>query len=403
MIGKVSLSVAVMTHPRRLVHAQTLAAALHPHPVDIVLDPVPDGPPESLRTAVRAWSAAADATHHLVLQDDIVAAEGLVEQVMHDVVEFPEAALAYFAHWSSLNGMAVRLGALLDVRWVEAIPEWTPCLALVLPRRVALGFAEFGLSHHQEPRGDDQLMLLFLTDKGVPTYLSVPSLVDHAPLPSMLGHDPKGARKAACFPAGPLPRPHNGADTPLTLSAIPYFFDGRALCSLPDPSSNNRLQRTRMEGMSYLTSLGVSMHRVRAELHSALSSLDHETRWAATRLGEQTLWQLWVTTYAMGCVARPPHGPVAGQRDSTKASQRHLSENAMATVAVGGLTHTPDQTNAEKLSWQLRHLCHAGFTAGTTDPAIATSLLPSAPTVADRAATTWVTGPVSDIQRLPLG
>jgi len=375
MINKVSLSVAVMTHPRRLDHAQTLAAALHPHPVDIVLDPVPDGPPESLRTAVRAWAAAGDATHHLVLQDDVVVIDGFIDHVLQDVVEFPEAALAYFAHWSCLNGMAVRLGALLDARWVEAIHEWTPCLALVLPRRVALGFAEFGLSYHHEPRRDDNVMQLLLTSKGVPTYLSVPCLVNHTPLPSLLGHDPKGTRKAACF-LGDLPlRPPNGvADALLTFNAIPYFSGGQALCSLPNPSPNNRLQRIRMEGPSYLTSLGVPMRRVRAELHSVLSELDHETRRAGMRLGEQTLWQLWVTTYAMGCAARQSHGSLAGQRDSRKASQRCLSENAMATIAVGGLTHTSDQPNAEKLSWQLRHFCHAGFTTGTTDPAVATAL-----------------------------
>lgn len=372
MIGKVSLSVAVMTHPRRLDHAQAVATALHPHPVDIVLDPVPDGPPEALRTAVRAWAAAGDANHHLVLQDDVIVIDGFIDHVLQDVEEFPEAGLAYFAHWSCLNGMAVRLGALLGARWVEALPEWTPCLALVLPRRVAFGFAEFGLSYHHEPRRDDNVMQLFLTSKGVPTYLSVPSLANHASLPSLLGHDPKGARKAACFPIDLQQRPpKEEANPPLTFTAIPYFHGGQALCSVPNPSPNNHLQRIRIEGRAYLTSLGVPMHRVRAELHSSLSLLDHETRRAATVLGEQTLWQLWVTTYAMGCAARQSHGSVAGQSESRQASQRCLSENAMATVAVGGLTDTPDQPNAEKLSWQLRRFCHAGFTAGTTDPAIA--------------------------------
>jgi hypothetical protein len=372
MIGTVSLSVVVMTHPRRLDHAQTLAAALRPHPVDIVLDPDPDGPPESLRTAVHAWAAAGDATHHLVMQDDVVVTNGFIDHVLQDVVAFPEAALAYFAHWSCLNGAAVRLGALLGVPWVEAIPEWTPCLALVLPRRVALGFAEFGLFDHHESRRDDNVMQLFLTSKGVPTYLSVPCLVEHAPMPSLLGHDPKGARKAACFLGDRQKRsPDKGADPPLTFSAIPYFSGGQALCSLPNPSPNNRLQRTRMDGESYLTSLDVPMHRVRVEFDRVLSLFDHETQQTAVKLGEQTLWQLWITTYAMGCTARQSHGFITGQGNSRQTRQRSLSRNAMATVAVGGLTPTSGLPNAEKLSWQLRHFCHAGFTAGTTDPAIA--------------------------------
>jgi len=220
-------------------------------------------------------------------------------------------------------------------------------------------------------------MQLFLARKGVPTYLSVPSLADHVSLPSLLGHDPKGARKAACFP-GHLPErlPDGRADQVLTFGAIPYFSHGQALCSLPDPSPQNRLQRTRMEGANYLTSLGVSMRRVRAELDNALSLLDHETKRAGETLGEQTLWQLWVTTYAMGCAAQQSHGTVGGHNDIRQTNQRSLSENAMATLAVGGLTHTADQPNTEKLSWQLRHLCHAGFTAGTTDPAITAQLSP---------------------------
>jgi hypothetical protein len=371
MIGKVSLSVAVMTHPRRRDHAQKLAAALHPYPVDIVLDPAPDGPPESLRTAARAWAAAGDATHHLVVQDDIVVTDGFIGHVLRDVVEFPEAALAYFAHWSCLNGAAVRLGALLGVRWVEAIPEWTPCLALVLSRRLALGFAEFGLSYDREPRRDDNVMQLYLTSKGAPTYLSIPCLVNHSPLPSLLGHDPRGARKAACFPKDPYERPpHRSGDPPLTFSAIPFISDRRALCSLPKPTPNNHLRRIRIDSASYLTSLGVPMHRVRAELHSALSQLDHETQRTAASLGEQTLWQLWLTTYTMGCTATQSRGFITGQSDNRHTSHQTLSENAMATTAIGSLIDTPDQPSAEHLSWQLRHLCHAGFTAGTTEPAI---------------------------------
>ena len=368
MTGKTSLSIAVMTHPRRLVHAQKLATELSPHPVDIVLDPVPEGPPQSLRTAVRAWAAAGDASHHLVLQDDVVVIDGFVDNVLQHLQEFPEAALAYFAQWSSCNGMAVRLGALVNARWVEAIPEWTPCQALVLPRRLALGFTEFGLSHHPQPC--DELMQLFLTSKGVPTYLSVPSLADHAPLPSLLGHDPKGARKAACFQQGPPTQPPNRTDPPATFRAIPYFFGGRTLCSLPDPSPTTPYRRTWTETISYLTSLGVSIHRVRHELQHALAKANHETRAAGTQLGKQTLSQLWITTYAMGCIAAQHYRPIPEHNGDTQLNQPHITENAMATIAVGSLTHIPNQPTAEWLSWQLRHLCHAGFTAGTTDPAI---------------------------------
>jgi hypothetical protein len=126
-----------------------------------------------------------------------------------------------------------------------------------------------------------------------------------------------------------------------------------------------------MDGESYLTSLDVPMHRVRVEFDRVLSLFDHETQQTAVKLGEQTLWQLWITTYAMGCTARQSHGFITGQGNSRQTRQRSLSRNAMATVAVGGLTPTSGLPNAEKLSWQLRHFCHAGFTAGTTDPAIA--------------------------------
>jgi len=114
----------------------------------------------------------------------------------------------------------------------------------------------------------------------------------------------------------------------------------------------------------------VSVDRVSVELGSALAAADDEIRWAVTKLSEQMLWQLWVTAYAMGCVAGQTDGFVTGQGYSMKPTQRRLGENALATVAAGGLARALDEATAEGLSWQLRHLCRAGFTAGTTDPSV---------------------------------
>lgn len=132
---KPQVSSAVMTHPVRLAQAQDLAERLR---LDgLALDPAPEGPPSALRTALVAWSAAApEASHHLVVQDDVDAPAELLEIVTGAAARFPDEALVFYTNWHARNGAAARLAALAGASWVRAVPdEFTPSLAVCLPPR----------------------------------------------------------------------------------------------------------------------------------------------------------------------------------------------------------------------------------------------------------------------------
>ncbi|NEE50650.1 hypothetical protein G3M55_39350, partial [Streptomyces sp. SID8455] len=79
----------------------------------VVVDPSPEAGPGALRTARAAWAAVApDATHHVVLQDDVVPCREFAAQVAHAVRELPDTPLALYANWNSWNGAATRAAAL---------------------------------------------------------------------------------------------------------------------------------------------------------------------------------------------------------------------------------------------------------------------------------------------------
>ncbi|HEY3001773.1 MAG TPA: hypothetical protein VGJ44_05440, partial [Kribbellaceae bacterium] len=198
MTGAVTLSGAVMTHPRRIEFAQTLLSTTPTGLLRLVADPDPTGPPTALRTAMRAWSEyPSTATHHLVLQDDVVLCRDFFHHARTAIAAAPDAAIAFYAHWNSRNAAAVRLGALTGARWVRATGEYTPTIALALPVEIASGFAGYA-RRHGDTWPDDVVMSRYLGFLGVPTYLSVPNLVDHANLPSVMRNDYHGPRQAAC-------------------------------------------------------------------------------------------------------------------------------------------------------------------------------------------------------------
>src|SRR4051812_27366794 len=94
------ISVAVMYHPAREGMLSRIAQACLPLRPVPVADPAPDAFPSPLRTAKRAWAAlGADATHHLVLQDDVLLVDGFSAHLHEAVAARPHDALALYAHW----------------------------------------------------------------------------------------------------------------------------------------------------------------------------------------------------------------------------------------------------------------------------------------------------------------
>ncbi|MFI1890177.1 hypothetical protein [Streptomyces jumonjinensis] len=197
------LSIAVMTHPARRERADRLVETLRPLGVTIVPDPQPDGQPGTLRTSREAWRAAADgAAYHLVLQDDAVPCRDFGTHLADLLSQNPASPVALHALWNTRNGAAVRWGAARGARLITAVPEFVPCVGLLMPRSAAEGYVAFAEGWPDPATPDDVVMRHYFAAERLRLLLTVPSLVEHHQSPSLVGND-HGVYQAACFGTPP--------------------------------------------------------------------------------------------------------------------------------------------------------------------------------------------------------
>jgi hypothetical protein len=204
------LSVVVMYHPSRTESAMAIAdhcAELEPR---LVCDPDPDGPPSPLRTAKRAWAACPpDATHHLVLQDDVILVPDFANHLKAAVQQHPDHGLVFYVNRNSpRNSYLFRWAAASGARWAPLSQyEYTPTLGLLLPAAAARDLAAHLATVPDDTRDDDEAVTVFCRNQNIPIVAVVPSLVDHRDLPSIAGNESHGPRHTTAF-AG-----HAGVDS----------------------------------------------------------------------------------------------------------------------------------------------------------------------------------------------
>lgn len=192
----------VMCHPSRISQARALAgecAELRPR---VVVDPDPHGFPSPLRTAKLAWASRdPDATHHLVLQDDVVLAGDFVAHLRKAVARRPDHGIALYVNRNSLhNSYLFRRAAARGARWSPVSRfEYTPTLGFLLPAGHAAGLAEYLSTIPDEFRDDDDAVTVFCREQNIPVVSVVPSLLDHGDLPSVAGNHEHGVRRAVAF------------------------------------------------------------------------------------------------------------------------------------------------------------------------------------------------------------
>lgn len=209
-----SLSTTVMTHAERRDQAERLADLCSDLEPTVVEDP---GVGSSLVTSAAAWAMAdTGASHHLVLQDDALPAEGLAAHAASLAARVPEAAISLFTEWGCRTAGRVRVAALAGEATAPVVDPYVPSLALILPSRVAREFAEHarGLD---SATPDDVALRAFLNERGVEQLVAVPNLVEHdtdATPTSLTGNAFQGVRRSVCF--GPAPR----ATAPLRFGGV---------------------------------------------------------------------------------------------------------------------------------------------------------------------------------------
>ncbi|MGW2844529.1 hypothetical protein [Streptomyces sp. NPDC001274] len=333
------LSAVVMTHPRRRAAAEELALSVDGGLFRVVMDPDPTGTPSVLRTALAAWSSIEEgATHQLVVQDDMVLSETFLDRVRSAVEELPDAALALFALWDSRNGAAVRMGAMAGARWVGAVNEYFPCVAIVLPRRIAEGFVAYG---RQRLGGwpDDILMHRYLTARGVTRYVAVPNLAEHEDRGSISGNAFRGPRRSVCFVPGDLPGQEGRTLT--GLSVVPFFKHSVAQCAVrvAGPGPERWLH---LDTEQYLRGAGLPGTLLRPPGAGAPGPDVRGT---------------WLTALAMGFEA------VRAGLDVPPGASAAYAES-VATIGTGGISNNSTEEHLAHRRAPLAEVAHRALEAG---------------------------------------
>ncbi|MEV7601326.1 hypothetical protein AB0O91_28565 [Kitasatospora sp. NPDC089797] len=322
------ISASVMTHPVRRAQAEELAA--HLGVGNVAVDPRPDEGPSALRTALVAWGQAApDATHHLMVQDDVAAPAALLDLVARAVARFPEEALVFYTNWHARNGALTRLAALAGAGWVRGVPqEFTPTLAVCLPVGLVTEYRRF--AGRSEDRHDDEVLSAFLRPRGRMALLAVPGVVEHIGTSSINGHAAQGVRRAAC--------PLGEADARPLLAGgwvlerpdwLPYMRNGEGFLQLswaPEPAGH-------LPWREALPHTGLT--------ERALSALERAHRPADTaaevgrRFGARYADELWLHGLLLGAqaaaTARRQGGGAAGPE------HERLRTSAVSTLGVASL------------------------------------------------------------------
>ncbi|HCU52094.1 MAG TPA: hypothetical protein DGG94_20235 [Micromonosporaceae bacterium] len=181
-----------MHHPAREHLLPPLLHACAPLRARVVTDPDPTGIPSPLRTAKHAWAAVAvGATHHLVLQDDVVLSAGFADDLRRVVRAQPQSAIALHTNWNSPeNAYRVRLAATVGAPFAPlSTREWAPTLGFLLPAPLARDLAHYLARFPDEVRDDDELIVRFCRARSTPILACVPHLVDHGHAPTLAGHE----------------------------------------------------------------------------------------------------------------------------------------------------------------------------------------------------------------------
>ncbi|WP_205328261.1 hypothetical protein [Glycomyces sp. YM15] len=196
------LSTAIMTHPAREDRARKLAEALPELAPAVIVDDTEPGH-GNLANALRAWAAVEeDATHHLVLQDDVVPCDDFTALVHRAVAARPDDAISLFCEWGSRSAALVRVAARRGWAWARAVDMYTPSQGLVLPRAHALAFAAI-----EGKNGADDLALVeYLRRNNIDNLVTVPNLLEHDDRLSLTANGFQGPRLSVCAsPAGAEP------------------------------------------------------------------------------------------------------------------------------------------------------------------------------------------------------
>lgn len=197
------LSATIMAHPVRTEAAERVQAALD-RDVEIIYDTEPEpskDPRQRWSNGKRAWEAHdPGADYHLVIQDDAIVCEDLLAGLEEALdVLGPEGLVSAYTGTGRPDQYNVRRGLR---HAAEKGHSWMPTKSLcwgvaIIAPTPTIGDMLRWCSHSSKSRMNyDMRVGRYYRDVlGWRTWYTVPSLVDHAEGPSLVGHD--GTKRVA--------------------------------------------------------------------------------------------------------------------------------------------------------------------------------------------------------------
>ena len=365
----ISLSAAIMTHPRRADGAQRICAAHPDLDAQVVMDPQPSGPPATLRTGRAAWeSMAPGATHHLVIQDDVTLCPGFRQKAMQAIAARPNDPLVLFASWGSRSGQSLRLGALLGYSWVHNEDPYVATQAVILPAHLARGFVEASRRYPAD-MPDNWALEQFLSSRSIAPLVASPNLVDHDADGSMLGNDVFLGPRRSVTPWSEEEAATSGAYggdvfTPL---CIPLLDGAGAFASAYFPQANAGANRA-MAALSFLVEAGLSRATI-GDLFASDLARTPAAAPAESGLGYPVLAQSWLVAFLLGVVTSYHQGGTDSERLEV-ALRAPMAGRAIDSLAPGLLARLVPLDRLGPLSARLGPLCMAGLRTGFAAPRV---------------------------------
>lgn len=360
------ISIAVMHHPKRAGSVGHLLQSCLPLRARVITDPDPYGVPSPLRTAKRAWAAIdEEATHHVVIQDDVRPAPCFATSLVELLPLRPDDAIALYVNWNSPeNSYLVRRAAACGVPFAPlSLEEYTPTLGLALPVNIARRLAVHLAGLSDDLRDDDDVISVFLRENGVHLAATVPNLLDHGDGESVAGNDAHGSRHAV-VPAGGLWPDVSHWQAGLAANAalrarrgrsaarefVVEFLDSTCLIRFVRPGSGEPVEHPfGWYWLDWSELLGLSAAAVLDGWRAFLRSETAQARAVRRRLlalcGEQTLLEFWAACQLLGYDAVTTGCDAAGGLlpADTRTS---LLRGALESWLVSGLR----QTERDRLS-----------------------------------------------------
>lgn len=334
--GPMALSVAVVTHPCRATLVERIRQCEPRLEMTLHSGRSPDpSPDDALANVLSAWHAVHPAaTHHLVLQDDVLPCDHFLDHLADATACAPGRAFAMFAEWGSKTAQVIRLAALNGNGWAAIADPWLPAPAVLMPAGMARGFAAY---LHESVRGPEKrdafLMLSYLKSLDMEAVVSVPNLVEHdLPLMDSLLPNGKvrGPRRTACAAArSPGPWPSGITRLPRILPYHSPHDLGAAMLSDWDGCYG----WTTVPAFAWLAERGWSLGDIDAGFRAAVArnGLDMER----APLGTDAVRESWIAAFTLGWVAGDAPGPASAGGGAHPSGTDDMASAALRTLAAG--------------------------------------------------------------------